>query len=54
MAQALKSAGAAQLWLAGRPGEAEQSLKAAGIDGFVYAGCDVLDCLGIAQAVFGT
>ena len=54
VAQALKSAGAAQLWLAGRPGEAEQSLKAAGIDGFVYAGCDVLDCLGIAQAVFGT
>ncbi|CEJ09964.1 Methylmalonyl-CoA mutase small subunit [bacterium YEK0313] len=53
VAEALKSAGAAQLWLAGRPGEAEQSLKAAGIDGFVYAGCDVLDCLGAAQAALG-
>ncbi|WP_228995259.1 methylmalonyl-CoA mutase family protein [Streptomyces sp. DH8] len=49
MAGALKSAGAAQVFLAGRPGEY------AGVDAYVFAGCDavavltsVLDRMGVA------
>jgi methylmalonyl-CoA mutase len=40
-AQALKAAGATRVYLAGRPDEA---LSAAGIDGFIFAGCDVIEC----------
>jgi methylmalonyl-CoA mutase len=50
VATALKAAGARQLWLAGRPGDLEDSLKAAGVDGFVYAGGDVLAFLKAARA----
>lgn len=50
VAAALKAAGARQLWLAGRPGDLEESLKAAGVDGFVYAGGDVLAFLSAARA----
>ncbi len=50
VASALKAAGARQLWLAGRPGDLEDSLKAAGVDGFVYAGGDVLAFLKAARA----
>ncbi len=48
-AEALKSAGASQIWLAGRPGELEAGLTSAGVDGFVYAGCDVLSVLQAAR-----
>ncbi|MDP2801755.1 MAG: methylmalonyl-CoA mutase family protein [Phreatobacter sp.] len=50
VAEALKAAGAKQLWLAGRPGDIEDTLKAAGVDGFVFAGGDVLDFLNRAHA----
>ncbi|MGU9979285.1 methylmalonyl-CoA mutase family protein [Phreatobacter sp. HK31-P] len=50
VAASLKAAGARQLWLAGRPGDLEDSLKAAGVDGFVYAGGDVLAFLKAARA----
>ncbi|MCZ8314082.1 methylmalonyl-CoA mutase family protein [Phreatobacter sp.] len=50
VAEALKAAGAKQLWLAGRPGDLEEGLKAAGVDGFVFAGGDVLDFLNRAHA----
>ena len=43
-ARALKAANA-HVYLAGRPGEHEQSLRDAGIEGFIYAGCDVLAIL---------
>jgi methylmalonyl-CoA mutase len=43
-AQALVSAGA-RLALAGRPGEQEQALRAAGVATFIFAGCDVLAAL---------
>ena len=43
--QALRSAGASHIYLAGRPGELEQSLKAAGVEEFVYVGCDVVAAL---------
>ena len=50
VADALKGTGAKQLWLAGRPGDLEEGLMAAGIDGFVFAGGDVLDFLNRAHA----
>ena len=39
-AQTLKAAGARHVYLAGRPGELEAALKAAGVQSFVYEGCD--------------
>lgn len=47
--EALRAAGARQLWLAGRPGDLEEALRAAGIDGFVFAGGDVLEVLATAR-----
>lgn len=44
IAKALRGAGAS-VWLAGRAGEKEAAYKAAGIRGFVYAGCDVIAAL---------
>ncbi|WP_454915859.1 methylmalonyl-CoA mutase family protein [Xanthobacter sediminis] len=52
-AKALKAAGAGAVWLAGKPAAIEAELKAAGIDGFVFAGCNVLDTLAAAQAAAG-
>ncbi|MCB4769177.1 methylmalonyl-CoA mutase subunit beta [Ancylobacter sp. Lp-2] len=55
-ARALKQAGADRLWLAGRLPEQEAGLRAAGVDGFIFAGCDVLDALRLSHvptAVFG-
>ena len=49
-AKALKQAGATRVLLAGRPGEAEQALRAAGVDGFLFAGQDAIAVLeGAAQ-----
>jgi len=44
-AQALGAAGATQIYLAGRPGQAEPSLRQAGVSTFIYAGCDALTTL---------
>jgi methylmalonyl-CoA mutase len=44
-AKALMTAGAAHIYLAGRPGELEGALKAAGVQDFVYVGCDVVAAL---------
>lgn len=52
-ARALKGAGADYLYLAGKPGDMEDRLRAAGVDTFVYAGCNVLDLLHEAQARIG-
>jgi len=52
-ARALTSAGAAHIYLAGRPGELEAALKSAGVQDFIYAGCDVLAMLAQAPAVLG-
>jgi len=41
----LKTAGAKQVLLAGRPKAQEGSLRAAGIDEFVFAGCDAISTL---------
>jgi len=45
LAQALKAAGASVVHLAGRGGEQEAALKAAGVDDFISIGCDVLGVL---------
>lgn len=44
-ARALKAAGASQVLLAGRPGEHEDAWREAGVDRFIYVGCDVLGTL---------
>jgi methylmalonyl-CoA mutase len=41
----LKKAGAGRVMLAGRPGPREAELRAAGIDGFLFVGCDVVAVL---------
>jgi methylmalonyl-CoA mutase len=52
-ARAVKGAGCVKLWLAGRPGETEAALRAAGVDEFVYAGVDVIATLTTARATLG-
>jgi methylmalonyl-CoA mutase len=44
-AQALKTAGVDYLYLAGRPGDREDAYRKAGVDAFVFAGCDLLALL---------
>lgn len=51
MASALKKAGAF-VYMAGRPSDAE-ALKEAGVDEFIYMGCDVLELLAGAHLVVG-
>lgn len=52
-AEALKSAGAETLLLAGKPGELEADLRAAGVTTFLYEGCDILDLLKEIHARLG-
>ncbi len=52
-AKALKAAGATHVALAGRPGELEVELKAAGVDRFIFAGQDRLAMLSeLQRAIF--
>jgi methylmalonyl-CoA mutase len=44
-AAALKTAGARYVVLAGRPGDREEAYRSAGVDAFVYAGCDAVAAL---------
>jgi methylmalonyl-CoA mutase len=44
-AQALQAAGATHIYLAGRPGEQETALRAAGVGDFIFAGGDALAVL---------
>jgi methylmalonyl-CoA mutase len=52
VAKALKDAGAS-VWLAGRPGDKEKTYMTAGVDGFIYAGCDVIAALKEAHKYLG-
>jgi methylmalonyl-CoA mutase len=52
-AQALKAAGARHIYLAGRPREQEATLKAGGVQSFVYEGCDALATLRAAYDILG-
>ncbi|HYP58162.1 MAG TPA: methylmalonyl-CoA mutase subunit beta [Beijerinckia sp.] len=49
-AQALRAAGAQSIYLAGSPGEHEKAWREAGVNEFVFAGCDVLITLERALA----
>jgi methylmalonyl-CoA mutase len=51
-AKALAAAGAAHVYLAGRPKQ-QDALKAAGVGTFVFAGCDALATLKAAHAILG-
>ncbi len=44
-ARALKTSGTKRLYLAGRPGALEAALREAGVDEFIYLGCDVVAAL---------
>jgi methylmalonyl-CoA mutase len=50
-AEALKAAGARHIYLAGRPGDRETVLRAAGVQSFIYDGCDALATLGAAYDI---
>ena len=52
-AQRLKAAGADWVVLAGKPGESEAKLRAAGVDQFVYTGVDALKELETLHAALG-
>ncbi|KUJ65961.1 methylmalonyl-CoA mutase [Streptomyces albus subsp. albus] len=56
VAERLKAAGARRVYLAGRPGDRRDEYERAGVDAFVFAGCDAvevltsaLDTLGVAR-----
>jgi methylmalonyl-CoA mutase len=53
-ATALRAAGATHIYLAGRPGDLEAALKAAGVGTFIYVGCDVVATLTAAHDVLKT
>jgi methylmalonyl-CoA mutase len=48
-ARALKNTGARAVFLAARPGPGEAGQRAAGVDRFVFVGCDVLEALRFAH-----
>lgn len=52
-AGALTAAGASAVWLAGKPADLVAELEAAGVAGFIFAGCDALETLERAQAAAG-
>ena len=49
---AIKAAGSRHIYLAGRPGEREAALRAAGVESFIYDGCDGLSTLNAVYAMF--
>jgi methylmalonyl-CoA mutase len=50
-AKTLRAAGAKLIYLAGRPGDREAALAAAGIGGFIHVGCDIVATLRAAHGV---
>jgi methylmalonyl-CoA mutase len=52
-AEALKSAGARHIFLAGRPRDQEAALNAAGVQSFIYEGCDALATLRHVYDILG-
>jgi methylmalonyl-CoA mutase len=52
-AQALATAGAMRIYLAGRPGDLADALKQAGVRDYIFAGCDALAILQAAHATLG-
>ncbi len=52
-AQALKAAGARHIYLAGQPRDQVAALQAAGVQSFIYEGCDALATLRAAYDILG-
>jgi methylmalonyl-CoA mutase len=52
-AKTLSTAGARHVYLAGQPRDREAALRAAGVQSFIYAGCDVLATLRAAHGILG-
>jgi methylmalonyl-CoA mutase len=53
-AKALAAAGAAHIYLAGRPRELEGEFRQAGVNEFIFAGCNALATLEAAHDILGT
>ena len=53
VAQALRASGAQKVFLAGNPGDKRDEYLAAGVDEFIYVGCDALAVLGRTLASLG-
>jgi methylmalonyl-CoA mutase len=51
VASALRAAGAKHIYLAGRPGELEATLRAAGVGTFIHVGCNLLATLTAAHQI---
>ena len=49
----MRAAGATRIYLAGNPGDERDRYVAAGIDEFIYVGCDALDTLARALETLG-
>jgi methylmalonyl-CoA mutase len=52
-AKALAAAGATHIYMAGRPKDLEAALRQAGVQSFVYTGCDALLTLSAAHEILG-
>jgi methylmalonyl-CoA mutase len=50
-AETLRAAGIKHIYLAGRPGDLEVALRAAGVGTFIYVGCDVVATLAAAHGI---
>lgn len=53
LARELKNAGASLVLLAGRPGDLESALREAGVDDFMYVGCDALSVVRASAKALG-
>ena len=53
-AAAVKAAGARHIYLAGRPGQRETALRAAGVQSLIYEGCDALATLTAAYDILAS
>jgi len=53
VARAFKARGCARVYMAGKPGENEAALRAAGVDAFIFMGLDTIAALEIAHAEIG-
>jgi len=51
VASALRGAGAKHVYVAGRPGELESMLRAAGVGTFIHVGCNLLATLTAAHEI---
>jgi methylmalonyl-CoA mutase len=54
VASALRGAGAKHIYLAGRPGELEAMLRAAGVGTFIHVGCNLLATLTAAHQILAS